>query len=613
LQAEEKIALLSQFEPVLRFTQGEVFFPMYISDYIRQCSLWMYQPGREPICVIDEGQLTLDNLADPEVPEPGAVYYLTFISQLNIRELATYQLKHRIEQALSKEKFHAGSGRLARVGYISRLLDAIFSISLLARGRVPGDTAIAARIAYQKICEQNPGYQYYGRIIQQGHWLVLQYWYFYPFNNWRSGFYGVNDHEADWELVSIYLYPQDGAYFPEWVAYSQHEVSGNDIRRRWDDPELTKIGNHPVVYVGAGSHASYFQPGEYLSEIEIGLFSPVIQVWNRVKGFWKRVLRRDVLEAEQGENNELTSIFSVPFIEYARGDGLGIGCQSALPWNPPIDLEDNSRWLQAYRGLWGLFTNDPIAGENAPAGPRYQRDGTVRREWEDPAGWAGLEVVLPPPEEIRQTEIHIRDLDESIQAKKNCFVEKRSELQLRNLELDAMRSSLTNQDLTNEIQLSVQRGAAELNELRLEIEQQEEIVRALEKHLKLLQRGRKTPARAHLNRPAKPMDLQTLRTNRIAEAWAAASIGLLMIGLIAIILFAQEFVLIGIGGLIVGFIFIEAAFRGKLNQLVVQLSIVLAVIASLVLLFEFFWLFIIISVLLAGGYILWENLRELWV
>jgi hypothetical protein len=27
---------------------------------------------------------------------------------------------------------------------------------------------------------------------------------FYPFNNWRSGFFGVNDHEADWEMISIY-------------------------------------------------------------------------------------------------------------------------------------------------------------------------------------------------------------------------------------------------------------------------------------------------------------------------------------------------------------------------------------------------------------------------
>ena len=39
---------------------------------------------------------------------------------------------------------------------------------------------------------------------------MCQYWFFYAYNNWRSGFHGVNDHESDWELVSVYLYERDG-------------------------------------------------------------------------------------------------------------------------------------------------------------------------------------------------------------------------------------------------------------------------------------------------------------------------------------------------------------------------------------------------------------------
>ena len=37
----------------------------------------------------------------------------------------------------------------------------------------------------------------------------------------------------------------------------------------------------------------------------------------------------------------------------------------------------------------------------------------------------------------------------------------------------------------------------------------------------------------------------------------------------------------------------------------------LAVVAALILLFEFFWEAVIIAVLVAGAYIMWENLREL--
>ena len=46
-------------------------------------------------------------------------------------------------------------------------------------------------------------------MLRSGGYTVLQYWYFYPFNDWRSTFYGVNDHEADWETISVYLVPDE--------------------------------------------------------------------------------------------------------------------------------------------------------------------------------------------------------------------------------------------------------------------------------------------------------------------------------------------------------------------------------------------------------------------
>ena len=60
--------------------------------------------------------------------------------------------------------------------------------------------------------------------------------------------------------------------------------------------------------------------------------------------------------------------------------------------------------MDGYRGLWGLDTWDPLGGERAPSGPKYNRDGTVRESWSDPLGWAGLDKVLPPREMIVATE-----------------------------------------------------------------------------------------------------------------------------------------------------------------------------------------------------------------
>src|SRR3712207_8213752 len=45
------------------------------------------------------------------------------------------------------------------------------------------------------------GCPYYGRVVTDGGYTICQYWFFYAFNDWRSTFHGVNDHEADWEMV----------------------------------------------------------------------------------------------------------------------------------------------------------------------------------------------------------------------------------------------------------------------------------------------------------------------------------------------------------------------------------------------------------------------------
>ncbi|MGI8449164.1 MAG: hypothetical protein ACR2MP_18695, partial [Streptosporangiaceae bacterium] len=40
------LGLLQCYEPVLRFTQGELFLPMPVEDYLGKCSLWRSAGGR---------------------------------------------------------------------------------------------------------------------------------------------------------------------------------------------------------------------------------------------------------------------------------------------------------------------------------------------------------------------------------------------------------------------------------------------------------------------------------------------------------------------------------------------------------------------------------------
>ena len=108
-------------------------------------------------------------------------------------------------------------------------------------------------------------------------------------------------------------------------------------------------------------------------------------------------LWRDTLDQpDPGDlSGKVARALSVPFVDYARGDGWTVGPGCDHEWTPII-IGDSDTWVDGYRGLWGLDTGDRFAGERAPAGPKYTRTGTVRQSWADPLGFSGLAKVPPP-------------------------------------------------------------------------------------------------------------------------------------------------------------------------------------------------------------------------
>lgn len=596
--------LLRRFEPVIRYTRGEQFFPLNVEPYVRESSLWVLRPDEDPERLVPEGTLTLAKLAEPRADGFGAVHYLKFIEAPNLVQLAQYLLERR----KAEEKFRPGRGRLARVGYLSRFVAALFSLTLLARGRIPGDTAIAAALVYRRLLAEREHYTYYGRVVRDAHsnWVVLQYWFFYPFNNWRSGFFGVNDHEADWEMVGLYLSraPNDELR-PEWAAYASHDFAGDDLRRRWDDPELEKLGEHPVIYAGAGSHASYFQPGEYLTELEIPFLAPLQRAVDVARSLWQRLLGLG-----PGDVPEI-NIFKIPFVDYARGDGLAIGPGQAKTWQPPELLDPTPAWAREYRGLWGVYVRDPVAGENAPAGPLFNRDGRMRRAWYDPVGWAGLDKLPPPTEELARIRQRLGELAERRAAQSRALAEKTHELMDFGVEDLAMESRAHLRRLHDAHVGRMATLSRDVAELRRQMAEDDGLRQALELYAEQLARGERGDPRAHLRRAHSPALDGSLRLSLLAETWSAISIGLLLIGFVLIVLFARQYLLVGLTALISAIVFVEAGFRRQLAQLVSSVTIGLALVCALILVFEFFWEIVIVSVLVAGGYIMWENWREL--
>jgi hypothetical protein len=601
-------SLLRRFEPILRFTRGEQFFPMDVARYIEKSSLWLHRPDTSPERIVKEGELSLEKLAETRYEPFDTVQFIKFIEPLNITQLARYRLRRTLNKKTRKHAFHAGPGRLARVGYASRLLDAIFTLSLLARGRVPGDTAAAAAVTYRRIQEDNEHYAYYGRVVEQDGWVALQYWYFYAFNNWRSGFSGVNDHESDWEMVTVYLYNAGNDLKPEWVAYASHDFQGEDLRRRWDDPEVERSGEHAVVYAGAGSHASYFQAGEYLTELEIPLLSPVAVFWQRLRTTWERIMRTE----DKRNPNTAEQLFRIPFVDYARGDGLSIGPEQEKEWSSPGVISPAPNWVLGYRGLWGLWANDPAMGEDAPAGPMYDRSGKVRRAWYDPVGWAGLDKQVPPDIAVEKAQQRSHMLEQRQNALKTSIAEKGRELRDLGLEAEAILEQPHMKRLYQEHSKKIAVLSAELDRLRSELSGEGVLREAVDLYSGRVQSGYKVGARSHIHRAAHPTTAVGLRLGRIAEAWAATSIGLMMVALVAILLFAQHYALVGVVAILALVAMIEAVFRRRLGLLIGRATNGIALLAGLVLIYQFFWGAVIGIVLLTGAYIMWENLRELW-
>lgn len=613
MEESQQRTLLRRYEPIIRFTRGEEFFPMDAEAYIRACSLWIKRTGEQPQELVPANLLTPETLAQPYADDFGAVRYLKFTEPLSAAEMAVQALRQRREGEQIATEFRAGKGRLARVGYTSRVVDALFRVALLARGRVPGDAAAAASMGYRTLMQHGHHHVYHGRVVEENGWVVLQYWYFYLYNNWRSRFSGANDHEADWEMVCIYLAPDNvGLLRPEWVAYASHDYAGDDLRRHWSDPEVQKVGDHPVIYAGAGSHAAYFSPGEYLTEIELNALAPVTRTARRIQQIWKRIMRETNGQDESADPDHTHEpALAIPFVDYARGDGLSIGPEQDEPWGEPRLIHEGVGWVRTYRGLWGLYTQDPFAGEDAPAGPMFNRDGTVRRSWYDPVGWAGLDKVPPSTVMVDVARRRRQQIVDQRTLLRDQVDEKLAILRGLHLQATSIRSQPHLRALFVQTSAEIEALSSEINALQAEITAADALLENINRHEDHLLRGGARPLRDHIRRAHTPTTPDQTHAGQVAELWAAISVTVLLVAFVLLFYFNPRFLPIWLVSILALFAFIEAGVRGAFTRVVSSFATALAIVAALVLLYEFFWWVVGAVILTLAIYILWDNLREL--
>ncbi|MGE5250117.1 MAG: hypothetical protein ACM3QS_07855 [Bacteroidota bacterium] len=295
---------------------------------------------------------------------------------------------------------------------------------------------------YAGILAQDSQPVYYGRVLRESdpagtRWTILQYHFFYAFNDWRMAANGVNHHEGDWEMVAVYLRED----MPYAMLLSQHRAGYMEL---WEniDKAVDAQGrqtDHPVVYVALGSHANYSRPAV--------IRSPSLYRAGRLQRFlyWAdaiihfiflltnpsqraRQVALDELYARPAglmSRSELARlrdeedhyIVSLP-LEIASGDGFRAGSlgarheEGSIPsssylkrsisdravtrpqreeWRC-IVLNHHPDWLE-FKGRWGV--RSLIESESGPPGPKWERavknrPPEVRLRWGSPLDWLNI-------------------------------------------------------------------------------------------------------------------------------------------------------------------------------------------------------------------------------
>jgi hypothetical protein len=289
---------------------------------------------------------------------------------------------------------------------------------------------------------------------------------------------------------------------------------------------------------------------------------------------------------------------------------VSIGPGQPETWSPVL-IDESTPWVGQYRGLWGLFARDPISGENAPAGPMYNRDGSPRGAWYDPLGFAGLDKVPPPNVALRMLEENCASVAARQAALDELIPAKASELQAVGIKLKGMEDNPHLAKQYAALEKEMMALSAEVRALRRENSENGALLQGLTGRLDRLRRGIQDNPRAHIKHLSQPAQAAHMRFDRLAETWAAISLSLLLFGVVALMLLTPKFLIPGLAVITLLFIVAESILRGAFIHTITVITTLLAMVSALILALHF-WYWILIGALLTTAiFLMAQRLREM--
>ena len=206
--ATDDLGLLRAFEPVVRYNRGELFYPAAVEGTSPSATCSSAPPRTTPACS-SPGEVTPDRWSASR-PRPAKA---CTCASCRSRSAASSSRDGGCDRIASGSAHPAGSrASVCSRGSSTRASPHPSCCAAPSRAarRPPPRSSTSVRAS-------DPRYVYHGRVVRRNGWICLHYLYFYFMNDYRSTFYGVNDHEADWEQVFIYLEDAPDGPRPVWM------------------------------------------------------------------------------------------------------------------------------------------------------------------------------------------------------------------------------------------------------------------------------------------------------------------------------------------------------------------------------------------------------------
>ena len=235
----------------------------------------------------------------------------------------------------------------------------------------------------------------------------------------------------------------------------------------------------------------------------------------------------------------------------------------------------------------------------------------MRQSWADPLGFAGLAKVPPPSRAPAVLEQRIKDIEAERDGVRRDAEAIAGTLPGLGEEVAGLRRAMGLDQYTAAHLAEVRVEEAKLAVLRARDVELTRVIAESRNRLEAIRSGVADDPRAHLHHAAEPEQPSESRRRAYGEAWAALSVGLLIVLLAVVIWLRILPPIVAIPVVFGGYLAIEAFFDRSVGTLLLRIAMFLAIVSALILAVTFIRELVLLGLLGLGLLLIADNLGEL--